>query len=120
MSAPTINLPQATGSTSLATIMDLVRSLVNDTQAGVTNTPGEGQIFTNNPLISPFTQPFLNSSIRELYRELRNNGDPVLIKDNVIFLGLPIINSPTQGGPGAVDPAVQTMLTPTGYFDGTQ
>ena len=66
MSSPTINVPQANGSTSLATIMDLVRSLVNDTQAGATDTPGEGQIFTNNPAISPFTQPFLNSSIREL------------------------------------------------------
>ena len=61
--SPTINVPQANGSTSLATIMDLVRSLVNDTQAGVTNTPGEGQILTNNPAISPFTQPFKVSEI---------------------------------------------------------
>ncbi len=119
MSSPTINIPQASGSTSLATIMDLVRSLVNDTQAGVTDTPGEGQIFTNNPAISPFTQPFLNSSIRELYRELRNVGEPVLIKDNIILTGLPIINSPTQGL-GAVDPAVQTVLSTQGYFDGTE
>jgi hypothetical protein len=99
--------------------MDLVRSLVNDTQAGATGTPGEGQIFTNNPEISPFTQPFLNSSIRELYRELRNVGDPVLIKDNVILTGLPIINSPTNGL-GQGDPAVQTILSPEGYFDGVQ
>lgn len=119
MSSPTINVPQASGSTSLATIMDLVRSLVNDTQAGVTDTPGEGQIFTNNPAISPFTQPFLNSSIRELYRELRNVGEPVLIKDNIIITGLPIIHSPTQGL-GAVDPAVQTVLSTSGYFDGVQ
>jgi len=92
---------------------------VNDTQAGVTDTPGEGQIFTNDSTISPFTQPFLNSSIRELYRELRNVGDPVLIKDNVLLIGLPIINSPTQGM-GNVDPSIQTILTPEGYFDGTQ
>jgi hypothetical protein len=117
MSSPTINIPQATGSTSLATIMDLVRSLVNDTQAGATSTPGEGQIFTNNPAISPFTQPFLNSSIREVYRELRNVGEPVLIKDNVILINLPIINSPTQGL-GQSDPAVQTVLSSQGYFDG--
>src|ERR1017187_3485669 len=116
MGSPTINVPQANGSTSLATIMDLVRSLVNDTQAGATNTPGEGQILTDNPTISPFTQPFLNSSIRELYRELRNVGDPVLIKDNVIFTNLPIINSPTNGL-GQQDPAVQTFLDPAGYFD---
>lgn len=119
MSSPTINIPQATGSTSLATIMDLVRSLVNDTQAGATDTPGEGQIFTNNPAISPFTQPFLNSSIREVYRELRNVGEPVLIKDNVIVTGLPIINSPVNGL-GQSDPTVQTALTSQGYFDGVQ
>ena len=117
MSSPSFNVGQQT--TSLATIMDLVRSLVNDTQAGITNTPGEGQIFTNDPEISPFTQPFLNSSIRELYRELRNVGDPVLIKDNVIITNLPIINSPTNG-PGEADPTVQTILSVGGYFDGVQ
>jgi hypothetical protein len=57
MSTPSFNVGQQT--TSLATVMDLVRSLVNDTQAGVTDTPGEGQIFTDDPQISPFTQPFL-------------------------------------------------------------
>lgn len=119
MSSPTINISQSSGSTSLATIMNLVRSLVNDTQAGATGTPGEGQIFTNNPAISPFTQPFLNSSIRELYRELRNVGQPTLIKDNIIISGLPVINSPANG-PGAPDPAVQTILSTSGYFDGVQ
>jgi hypothetical protein len=119
MSSPTINLPQATGSTSLETIMNLVRALVNDSQAGATNTPGEGQIATDNPAISPFIQPMLNSSIRKMYRMLRNCGEPVLIKDNIILTGLPIINSPTQGL-GAVDPAVQTVLSTQGYFDGTQ
>ena len=117
MSSPALNVGQAT--TSLETIMMLTRSLINDTQAGATNTPGEGQILTDNPEISPFTQPFLNSSIRELYRELRNVGDPVLIKDNVILTGLPIINSPTNGL-GQGDPAVQTILSPEGYFDGVQ
>lgn len=77
----------------------------------------EGQIFTNNPAISPFTQSFLNSSIRELYRELRNIGDPVLLKDNVIILGLPPLNSPTNGF-ASPDPTVQTVLSTSGYFDG--
>ena len=81
MSSPTINLPQATGSTSLETICNLIRALINDSQAGATNTPGEGQIFTDNPAISPFVQPLLNSSIRKMYRILRNVGEPVLIKD---------------------------------------
>lgn len=119
MSSPTINITQPSGGTSLTTIMNLVRSLVNDTQAGATGTPGEGQIFTDNPAISPFTQPFLNSSIRELYRELRNVGQPTLIKDNIIITGLPVISSPTNGV-GSPDPAVQTYLSTSGYFDGVQ
>jgi hypothetical protein len=119
MSSPTISLPQGSQDTSLETIMNLVRALVNDSQAGATGTAGEGQIFTDNPEISPFTQPFLNSSIRELYRELRNVGQPTLIKDNVIISNLPVMNSPTQGL-GVPDPAVQTFLSVNGYFDGVK
>ena len=77
MSSPSINVGQAT--TSLQTICDLVRALVNDSQAGLTNTPGEGQIFTDDTLRFPFVLPMLNSSIRKLYRMLRNCGDPCLI-----------------------------------------
>jgi len=99
--------------------MNLVRGLVNDSQAGATGTPGEGQIFTDNPVISPFTQPFLNSSIRELYRELRNVGQPTLIKDNVLILGLTPVNSPRYGL-GQPDPAVQVFLSFGGYFDGLE
>jgi hypothetical protein len=117
MSSPTINVTGNTGDTSLLTIMNLVRALVNDSQAGATGTPGEGQVFTDNPSISPFTQPFLNSSIRELYRELRNVGQPTLLKDNVIVSGLTPLNSPTNGL-GSPDPAVQVYLSFGGYFDG--
>jgi len=74
-------------------------------------------VFTDNPAISPFTQPFLNSSIRELYRELRNVGQPALIKDNIIITGLTPVNSPTYGL-AAADPAVQVYLGVNGYFDG--
>lgn len=117
MSSPTINLSNANaGNTSLSTIMNLVRSLVNDTQAGATDTPGEGQILTNDPTISPFTQPFLNSSIRELYRELRNVGQPTLVKDNVIVSGLTPVNG--ANGLGQPDPATQVYLGFGGYYDG--
>ena len=118
MSSPTINIPQLNFA-SLETVANLVRSLINDTQAGLTNTPGEGQIFTDNPAVSPFVQPFLNSAIRQLYRELRNVGDPQLIFDNVIVEGLPPLNSPTNGV-GAPDPTVQTILSVNGYFDGVE
>jgi len=116
MSSPTVNTTMAY-STSLETIMNLVRGLVNDSQAGLTGTPGEGQVFTDNPLVSPWTQPFLNSAIRDVYRELRNVGQPTLIKDNVIVRGLPPVNSPINGVGGA-DPSVQTVLSTVGYFDG--
>lgn len=118
MSSPTINSDLNGCDTNLLAIMNLVRALVNDSQAGATATPGEGQVITDNPAISPFTQPFLNSSIRELYRELRNVGQPALIKDNVIVTGIPPFVSPIYGT-AAADPAVQTYLGFNGYFDGT-
>jgi hypothetical protein len=118
MSSPTINSPQMSFP-SLEEINNLIRAIINDSQAGLTNTPGEGQIFTDNPLVSPFVLPMLNSSIREIYRELRNVGDPQLIFDNYVILGLPILDSPTNG-PGGCDPTVQTTLSTVGYFDGVQ
>lgn len=117
MSSPTILGNQSTGDTSLLTICNLVRSLINDTQPGVEGFPGEGQIFTDDNGVSPFVQPLLNSAIRELYRELRNVGQPTLVKDNVLIIGLTPVNSPTYGL-GATDPAVQTYLGFDGYFDG--
>jgi hypothetical protein len=118
MSSPTINVTGNSGNTSLETIMNLVRALVNDSQAGATGTPGEGQILTDNPSISPFTQPFLNSAIRDVYRALRNVGDPALVKDNIIVSGLTPVNGPQ--GLGAPDPSIQVYLGFGGYFDGTQ
>lgn len=59
MGSPTINVNQGSTGTSLLNIMNLVRALVNDSQAGATDTPGEGQILTDDPSISPFTLPFL-------------------------------------------------------------
>jgi hypothetical protein len=119
MSSPTItNNLGSSQDTSFLNIMNLVRSLVNDTQAGATNTPGEGQIITDNPAISPFTLPFLNSAIRALYRELRNCGDPALIFDNCLIRNITPING--ANGPGNPDPAVQVYIGQNGYFDGTQ
>ena len=102
---------------SLEQIMNLARSLVNDTQAGATNTPGEGNILTDNTTIAPFTQQFLNSAIRAVYRELSNVGDPELLKDNVVIAGLTPINGPN--GLSAPDPSIQVYLSTDGYFDGS-
>ena len=119
MSSPTINVGGSSGGGSYPSLLDIanyVRALVNDSQAGLTDTPGEGQIFTDNPAVSPFVQPMINASIREVYRELRNIGAPTLIKDNIIITGL----TPIWGanGLGLPDPAVQTFLSYGGYFDG--
>lgn len=118
MSSPTINSNlQSSGDTSLLNICNLVRALINDSQAGINGVPGEGQIFTDDPSISPFVQPFLNSGIRALYRELRNVGDPALVFDNYIISGITPINGPQ--GLGTPDPSVQVYIGQDGYFDGS-
>ena len=119
MSSPTIN-PGSNGSggsyPSFEEIMDLVRALVNDSQAGLTSTPGEGQVITDNPAVSPFTLQFMNSAIRQVYRELRNIGAATLIYDNYIVSGLtPIFGA---NGLGNTDPATQQYLSYSGFFDG--
>jgi hypothetical protein len=92
-------------------VMLLARSLVNDSMAGANDLPGEGQILTNDPAISPFTQPFLNSAIRWLYRKLGNSGVPTLINDNLIVSGLiPVATA---------NPAIQVSLTFAGYNNGS-
>jgi hypothetical protein len=96
--------------------MNLARSYVNDTFMGVTGTPGEGQIFTDN---AAFTIPFLRAVTAELYQELGNTGAGVVIRDNFILFNVPVVCSPTWGF-GIPDPSVQVYLSYAGYFDGVQ
>lgn len=91
---------------NLQAMMDLFRSSINDDGAGQDGPQG-GIIATNN---AAFVLPFLNASIRYLYRKLRNIGDPALIVDNYILLGLPAL--------AQADPTVQVSLGFLGYFDG--
>jgi len=91
---------------NLQGMMDQFRSLVND-DGGGNDGPQGGIIATNN---APFTLPFLNKAIRWLYRKLRNVGDPALIIDNYLLLGIPALTQP--------NPAVQVSLGFLGYFDG--
>jgi hypothetical protein len=106
---------QTGGFPSLETVMNLVRVYNNDWQRGVTQTPGEGKITTDQPVPigsfagSPQTIPALSSAIRELYRELRNVGEPKLIRDNVQA------NLPANSITG---PTIQTYLAFDGYWDG--
>lgn len=101
---------------NLQDVMDLARSIVADTLPGLTGTPGEGQILTNDPNLSPFTLNFVNSALRSLYRALGNSGIATVIKDNVIISGLTPVNSSL--GVGTPNPAVQVQLAFGGYFDG--
>ena len=98
---------------SLNTIANLARSKVNDDKAGATGTPGEGQILTNTSIT---LQNFMNSAIRDVYRDTRIMGQPTLIGDNYVLYNLPPVNSPL--GVGVANPAVQVALQFTGYFDG--
>lgn len=91
---------------NLQGMMDLFRSLVNDDGSGQDGPQG-GIIATNE---AAFVLPFLNAAIRFVYRKLRNVGDPALIIDNYLLLGLPALVQP--------DPAVQVSLGFLGYFDG--
>jgi hypothetical protein len=98
---------------SLNVIANLARSKVNDDKAGATGTPGEGQILTNS---SVTLQNFMNSAIRDTYRDIRIMGQPTLIADNYVLFNLPPVNSPL--GVSVANPAVQVALQFTGYFDG--
>src|SRR5580693_4674379 len=98
-------------------VMNLSRAHVNDTQPGLTDTPGEGQILTDDPMLSPFTLPFLNSAIRTLHRDLELSGAPCIIRDNILVTGLTPVNGPI--GLGMQDPSVQVSLSYVGYDDGS-
>lgn len=114
---------------SLNTIANLVRSLVNDDQQGITGTPGEGQILVN-PVVQQsngtlVSNPagvtlanMMNSAIREVYREVQIMSSPTLIRDNYVLYGLPMVNSSL--GVGVQNPAVQVNLGFAGFFDGLE
>lgn len=97
---------QPTNFPTLDTIMQLTRSIVRDTFTGIGGQ--QGRIFTND---APFTLPFLNSAIRWMNRQLRNNGVTFPIRDGVVISGLAAVVQ--------ADPSVFTSLGFDGYFNGT-
>ena len=101
---------QTGGYPSLTSILQTMQLYLNDWQAGATQTPGEGRITTASPTQSPQTLRAIVSAVREVYRELRNVGDPTLLRDNIL------VNLPANAVTG---PNVQTYLGFSGYFDGS-
>jgi hypothetical protein len=95
---------------SLQDVADLCRAQVNDDKNN-----GAGIVLTNT---SSTLTVLLNSAIREVFRECRISGDPVLIKDNFILFNVPPVNSPL--GVGVPNPAVQQAITFAGFFDGLE
>lgn len=83
---------QPTAFPMIEDVMELTRSIVNDTFPGIANT--QGRIFTDN---APFTLPFLNSAIRKVLRALRNEGCTFPIQDGVILNAVPPV---VQADPG--------------------
>lgn len=92
---------------TLQMIAELFRGSINDSWAGATDTPGEGLVMTN---LNPDLLIFMNAAIRDMYSDLRNVGDPALILDNYILLGIPPL--------AAINQAVQVSLDSIGYFNG--
>lgn len=105
---------------NLQEVADLFRVSINDT-ANNTGGSGVGSGLTAG-VIMPNSNPdlgvFMRSAIRTLYSDMRNMGDPELLLDNYILLGLPPING--IEGPGSPDPAKQVAIAYSGYFDGVQ
>ena len=99
---------------NLQSVADLFRATVNDTMNSTTGT-GTGQ-GNNAGLImgnsNPDLMTFMDSAIYELFSDLRNVGDPELILDNYLLIGLPAL--------AVQDPTVQVSLSYTGFFDGYQ
>lgn len=105
---------------SLQSVCDLFRARINDT---ANNTTGYGAgTGSQAGLIMPNDNPdlltILTSACEDAFAELRNVGDPELILDNYILTGLPVMDS--NLGSGVPNPATQTALSYSGYFDGVQ
>lgn len=83
-------------------VMRLARAMVNDAQTNF------GNLLSNS---SPFSQTFLNAGYRDLQDALMNSGVENYAKETVIYNLAPVPGS-------ALDPAIQTQLSFTGYFDG--
>lgn len=89
-------------------VTSLWRSIVNDTFTGKNGVSGSGRIATDD---APFTLPYLNSAIRKVLRDLRNEGVTFPIKDGVVLNAVPAVVKS--------DPSVFVNIGYTGTNNGT-
>ena len=106
--------------TTIENVLNLVRAMLNDTQAGATGTPGEGRVFTDG---APFVIPFLNAAISELQRRLQISSLPNKTKD--VFLSAetpsgPVLPINSLQGVGVPNPVAQQRMDYFNFFDGLQ
>ena len=97
---------------NLQSIADLFRASINDTFNNTTGT-GTGQGSQAGLIMSnqnPDIITFMDSAITEVFSDLRNVGDPELILDNYLLLGIPALEQQ--------DPTVQVGLNYAGFFNG--
>lgn len=87
-------------------VMQLARSIVNDTFPGVGGQ--QGRILTND---APFTLPYFNNALKTLNRKLMNEGVTFPIRDNYIMAGVTALP--------AANPDIQIYIGYDGFFDGT-
>lgn len=99
---------------SLETLMNLVRVRVNDTFSGITGTPGEGRILTDD---NPSTLPMINAALSKYQRDLDNSGVARSTK-TIFLLNVPPINSLL--GVGQSNPATFQKLSYSGFYDGLE
>lgn len=89
-------------------VTSLWRAIVNDMFTGKSGVPGSGRVATDD---APFTLPYLNSAVRKVLRDLRNEGVTFPIKDGVILGNIPpVVQS---------DPSVFVNISYTGTNNGT-
>ena len=115
MGTITVNPPSTTSPYPvIEDVLSLVRSLLNDTFAGATGTPGEGRVFTDG---APFVMPLLNYAMQMLALFLEGHSVPKPTV-TVIISGITPVNGPL--GLSVPDPSITQNLSFDGFFDGLQ
>lgn len=94
-------------------VFNSTRVFLNDTEAGITGTVGEGRIFTDEWTPSLTT---LNLATQALQRDLENLGYKTTTEET-FYTSLPPVNG--VGGCGIPDPTVQEYLDWNGFWDGS-